>query len=166
MNRNLRGGVLVALVLLANEALAQPFLPPRPAPPVNRRKFLTRSAQIASFIRTASSSIEGRRVRRPVKRLSRHMASEASIRLGTLGMPHVALSPVWNAKLDQLKHLPTKYLDTRYPIEMAKALEMERELCRSYIQRGQDPSTRFVAARWLSEINRDLPKLRGRTEAG
>jgi len=166
MNRYLKGGVFVPLVLLVNEALPQPFLPPPPAAPGNRQKVLTESAQIASFIRRASSSVERRRLRRPVKMLARHMASDASIRLGTLGMPHVALSPVWNAKLDQLKHLPRRYLDTRYPLEMVKALEMERELCRSYIQRGQDRSTRFVATRWLGEINRDLPKFRKQTEAG
>jgi hypothetical protein len=107
MNRYLKGGAFVPLVLLVNQALGQPFLPPGPTPPVNREKFLTESAQIASFIRRSSSSVEGRRLGRPVERLARHMGSDASIRLSAIGMLHVALSPVWNAKLDQLKHLPT-----------------------------------------------------------
>ena len=158
--------IFLPLALLVNQAIAQPFLPPRPAAPESRQKFLTESAQIAVFVQKASSSVESRRLRGMVTRLARDMASDASIRLSTLGISHVAPSPVWNAKIDQLKHLPRRYLKSRYPIEMAKALDMERELCRSYIQRGADPSTRFVAMRWLRQINRELPILRSQTEAG
>ena len=88
------------------------------------------------------------------------------MRLSTLGILHVSPAAVWNAKLDQLRHLPSRYLNTRYPIEMAKALETERGLCRSFIRRGADPSTKYVAMRWVHEINRDLPKLRGQAESG
>lgn len=150
MNRYSRRGIFILLTLLVTPAYAQPFLPPKPAPPANRRAFVIPSAQIASFEHDASALIVTRRVSPKLNRLARQMEADASLRLGALGVSHIAPSPRWSGQLDQLRHLPSQYLMTRYSKEMVKALETERELCRTYILSGADASTKFVARRLAS----------------